>query len=415
MDAIVIRGIEHCSEKRYWRGTQRSVSPEETIERVRPVLPIAGITRVADITGLDKIGIPTTLVIRPNGLTLSNSTGKGFTLAAASASGTMEAIELFHAEECRLDSFRLPYRDLVQTHPCLAIDELPLARCAPFSPDWPYLWTTGWDLVSQRDVALPVSMIHMGNRADRIYDLFAFQLTSNGLASGNNLLEAVNAGLFEAIERDAITCWKVWRESSGEQPPVVDLETVEHPLVCDLLDRLKAADIATILLDCTIDTDVPVYQAILVDLGWRNVGVFKGYGAHLDPEVAMVRAITEAAQGRVVYIAGSRDDLFRYRDIHLRSDRNDYAARMMLEVLTPSVDARERRSEATPTFQGDTLRAIEKLQCAGLSSALVVDLSRPDFPINVVKVVVPGLEGYTFENYQPGPRALAFKGRIPRQ
>jgi ribosomal protein S12 methylthiotransferase accessory factor len=411
MDAVVIRGVEHRGEKQYWRGTQRSVAPEQTVETVRPVLPLAGITRVADITGLDRIGIPTTLVIRPNGLTLSNSTGKGFTLSAAAASGIMEAIELFHAEYPQLDSFRLPYAELAARQACLAVDELPLARCAPFNVDWPYRWILGWDLVGGREVALPLSIVHMGNRTTRIEDLFSFQITSNGLASGNTLLEAVNAALFEAIERDAITCWKVWRDATGDQPPVVDLDTIEHPLVRELLDRLSAAHMATILFDCTIDTDVPVYQAVIVDLEWKNVGVFKGYGAHLDPEIAMVRAITEAAQGRVVYIAGSRDDLFRNRDIHLRSDRNDRAAKMMLELLEPTVDARERRSDATDTFEGDTLCAVAKLERIGISSVLVVDLSRSDFPINVVKVVVPRLEGYTFENYQPGPRARAFRGR----
>lgn len=407
-----IRGVEHRGRKGYWKGTQRSIPPEETVRRIRPVLRNAGITRLANITGLDRIGIPTTLAIRPNGLTLSNSSGKGFTLAAAMASGAMEAIELFHAEECILPSFRLPYRRMANEHPCIAVEELPLARHAPFNLDWPYLWTLGWDLITNREIALPLSIIHMGNRADRIFDLFSFQITSNGLASGNNLLEAVNAGLFEVIERDAVTCWKVWRDSTGEQPPVVKLETIEHPLVCELLGRLQDADVATILFDCTIDTNVAVYKAILIDLRWRNVGVFKGYGAHLDPEIAMTRAITEAAQGRVVYIAGSRDDLFRNRDFHLRSDRNDRAAMNMLEVFQPTLDARMRRSQATPTFEGDTIAAIDKLRRVGVSSVLVVDLGRPEFPVDVVKIVVPGLEGYTFENYQPGPRARAFDGRV---
>jgi ribosomal protein S12 methylthiotransferase accessory factor YcaO len=84
---------------------------------------------------------------------------------------------------------------------------------------------------------------------------------------------------------------------------------------------------------------------------------------------------------------------------------------MMLEIVDPTVDARERPSEATPTFEGDTIVAIEKLRRVGLSRVLTVDLSRSDFPINVVKVVVPDLEGYTFANYQSGPRARAFDGR----
>jgi ribosomal protein S12 methylthiotransferase accessory factor len=412
--SVRVRGIEYRGEKKYWTGTQRSVSPQETLDTIRPVLRKAGITRLANITGLDRIGIPTTLSMRPNGLTLSNSSGKGLTLEAAMASGAMEAIELFHVEECQLRSERLSHRQVTVQYPCLTVDELPLARSAPFSRDWPYLWTFGWDLVSQCDVALPVCIVHMGNRQQRIDDLFSFQVTSNGLASGNNMLEAINAGLFEAIERDAVTCHRERWHTTGEGPPVVKLESVEHPLARGLLDGLADVGIAPIMFDCTVDTAVPVYMVFLVDLLWPNVGVFKGYGAHLDPEIAMTRALTEAAQGRVVNIAGSRDDLFRHKERRLRSDLNDRSAMGLLDFLEPTVDARDRTSDATPTFEGDTLLAVERLRAAGLSKVLVVDLSRDDFPVNVVKVVVPGLEGYTFENYQPGPRALAFAGQPVR-
>src|SRR5437879_3429593 len=82
------------------------------------------------------------------------------------------------------------------------------ARPSPLTKDWPYAWTFGWDLLSQEEIGLPVSMIHMGNRTTtRIFDLFSFQTTTNGLASGNNLLEAIHAGLLEVIERDAVTCY----------------------------------------------------------------------------------------------------------------------------------------------------------------------------------------------------------------
>ena len=93
------RGRSYREAKGFFQGTQRSVPPAETLERVRPTFPVAGITRIANITHLDRIGVPTTLAIRPNGQTLSNSSGKGFDLDAAKTSAVMEAIELFHAEE----------------------------------------------------------------------------------------------------------------------------------------------------------------------------------------------------------------------------------------------------------------------------------------------------------------------------
>lgn len=412
-DCIRYRGQELRGDKGFWRGTQRSVPPEETLRRIRPVLRQAGITRLADITGLDRIGIPTTLAIRPNGRTLSNSSGKGFTLEAALASGAMEAIELHHAEECELSGFRAPYDEIPDRYARIPVDRLALARHAPFNARWPFNWTVGWDLLNQQEVAVPLGLIDMGRGAANLSELFAFQITSNGLASGNNMLEAINAGLFEVIERDAVTSHKVRWDETNEHPPVVKLETVEHPMVRELIDRLERAGIGLCLLDCAVDTNLPVYEAFLVDLVWQNVGMFKGYGAHLDPEVAMIRAITEAVQGRVVYISGSRDDLFRHNEVHLRNDVNDRAAIRMFEKMVPTVDARTRRSEATPTFEGDTLAALHKLKAAGLDQVIVVDLSRPDFPVNVVKVIVPGLEGYMFDFYTPGPRALAFSRTEP--
>lgn len=403
------RGQNHWGKKGFFRGTQRSIAPEQTLARVRPCFPIAGITRLANITHLDRIGVPTTLAIRPNGQTLSNSSGKGFSLEAAMASGAMEAIELFHAEEFEPESLRLSYDDIPDHYQRIPVEGLPIRRHAPFSKSWPFFWCEGWDILNQCPTLVPTALVKMGNGEAMFRSLFAFQVTSNGLASGNNLLEAINAALFEVIERDAVTAHRVRWDLTGEPPPVVIPASIEFPLVRDLIHRLDEAAVTLVLFDCTVDTDVPVYMAYIIDQVWQNFGVFKGYGCHLDPEIAMVRAITEAVQSRVIYVAGSRDDLFRHDQVHLKASVNDHAARVLLETMLPTVDASKHPSEATDSFDGDTLLALDKLEHAGLDQVIVVDLGRADFPmINVVKVIVPGLEGYKFDFYEPGRRALAF-------
>ena len=80
--------------KAFRRGTHRAVAPAETVARVRPFLAAMGITRVANVTGLDHVGIPVVMVCRPNSWSLAVSQGEGLDLAAAEASGLMEAIEL---------------------------------------------------------------------------------------------------------------------------------------------------------------------------------------------------------------------------------------------------------------------------------------------------------------------------------
>jgi ribosomal protein S12 methylthiotransferase accessory factor len=399
---VLFRGEQYRGAKGFWRGTQRSVPPAETLERIRPTFATAGLTRIANITGLDRVGIPVTIAVRPNSRTLAVSSGKGFTLEAARVSGAMEGLELFHAEEAELEEFLCSYAELPA--PRLHLDDFPITKYSLFNPEQRVRWTSGWDLMSQQEVAVPCSMIQM-NGTYRSGDLSMFQLSSNGLASGNNLLEAINHALFEAIERDAVACARAAAQVSGGRLPVVDPATIEHPLVLELLDRLAVAEIRAVIFDCTLDTDVPTYMAYLCDRALPKARIAGGFGAHLDPEIAMVRALTEAVQGRTVYIAGSRDDAFRHNYLLPRDNQSAAAAFLRQE---PSVDARCRRSEATATFEGDTNLALAKLRAAGIERAVVVDLSRPDFPIRVVKVIVPGLEGYMFDSYRPGRRAQAY-------
>src|SRR3954454_14847593 len=81
------------------RWTHRVGSPAETLGRGGPLMARMGITRLGNITGLDRIGIPVAVAVRPNSRSVSVSQGKGFELSQALASALMEAIELFHAEE----------------------------------------------------------------------------------------------------------------------------------------------------------------------------------------------------------------------------------------------------------------------------------------------------------------------------
>lgn len=87
-----------AATKRYFHGTHRICAPEETLARLQPLLPTMGITRIANVTGLDRTGMPVVMVCRPNARSVTVSQGKGLTLAAAKASGVMEALEIWHAE-----------------------------------------------------------------------------------------------------------------------------------------------------------------------------------------------------------------------------------------------------------------------------------------------------------------------------
>jgi len=298
------------TRKTFFAGTHRSCSPAETFERLRPCFPEIGLTRVADITGLDRVGVPVTIAIRPNSPTLVTCSGKGLSLEAARTSGAAEAIELFCAE--RIDAhevLRASYRDLAERFAMIPDDRLQFSRKPLFRDDWPYEWLLAWDIATHAPVPVPRSSVEMVPDDGRVRDLCCFQATSNGLASGNNLPEAVTAGLLEVIERDAAACWALSVRAGRAVFPRVRLDTIDDPACLHLLEQMQRSGISVMLFDITVDTAVAVYMAYIGDDEFDRLSIFKGYGAHLDPAVAISRALTEALQGRLVFIAGSRDDM----------------------------------------------------------------------------------------------------------
>lgn len=409
-EPVLYRGLAHRAAKLYAGSTHRVCPPAETLERVLPVLHLAGITRLADVTGLDRIGIPVILAMRPNAPTLANSSGKGFTRIDATVSAVMEGIELCCAEEEEhfpFDIVDATYDELDRSGLAPPLELLPFSRHSLFHRRVPERWVLGWDLIAQRETAVPFETVTMcpGRSVTRRPLRLSFQPGSNGLASGNVFLEAVCSGLAELIERDAMACASARSGNDPWQRPAVALETVPYDRVRELLERLAAKAIAVVLFDLTSDTDVPTFEACLIDEAIPMTGITGGYGAHLHPEVAMLRAITEAVQGRAVYIAGSRDDLTWFEHYGLRSGRTERLRELARQDEGTDVSGIESR--ATGSFEGDCHALLDAIRRVGLPSATVVDLSRPELGVAAIRVAVPGLEGYNLsEQYTPGPRAL---------
>src|SRR4051812_40992167 len=103
MPTIEYRGTSLQARKLFFEGTPRGVSPAETLDRLRPYWDLIGLTRLANITGLDRIGIPVTLAIRPNSPDIGTNCGKGLTLETALASAAMEALEHHCGEDCAVE------------------------------------------------------------------------------------------------------------------------------------------------------------------------------------------------------------------------------------------------------------------------------------------------------------------------
>ncbi|MGW0450757.1 YcaO-like family protein, partial [Streptosporangium sandarakinum] len=189
----------------YTRGTHRAVPPQETWARIAPLLTRYGVTRVAEVTGLDHIGIPVFQAVRPAATTVSLSQGKGLTCDAARVSAAMEAIELWHAENLATGAapstdpmsardLGLPYR----------LEELDLADGSLVHDDLPLHWLTGQGLLTGAMIPVPLEAVALDHTFVPEWRPPLFHATSNGLASGNTVTEATAHALAELCERDSL-------------------------------------------------------------------------------------------------------------------------------------------------------------------------------------------------------------------
>lgn len=397
-----------ATAKVWCHGTQRALSPAATLAHVRPLMAAMGITRVAVVTGLDRLGVPVVTVCRPNGRSLSVAQGKGLTVDAAKASGLMESIEGWHAEHVRLPVVDAAWRDLAGA-PALDPLALPIPLGSRWQPGRAVPWVEGRDLAGGGPVFVPLELVTLDCRVPLPPGFGCFQISTNGLASGNAPAEAVLHALCELIERDAVTLWRQ-RDPFRKAASRLDPATVDEPDAAFLIERLTAAGMALAVWDATSDLAVPAFLCHIMEAdlaahdgqGWAT-----GAGCHPEPGIALVRAITEAAQARLTHIVGTRDDIGRRCYVHLEPER----IRGHHAVLTRQPGRRDFRTlpgTAAATFEADLELLLQRLAAAGLARCVAVDLSRPEFGIPVVKMIVPGLEdGIEVPGWQPGPRARA--------
>lgn len=393
--AMQLFGEALALAKTFSEGTHRMRSPEATVEHFKPLMGRLGITRLANLTGLDTIGLPTWMAVRPNSKGLSTSQGKGLTHAAAQASALMESIESWHGEMIARP-VRIGSLHEMGRHEQIC-DVLELSRYAdrPLRPDLSICWIEGRRLSDDTPCWVPWESVSTdytvppGDVGETI-----FVQSSNGLAGGNHLAEAVSHALTELIERDAVA--RTGHQFRKADPARrVRPDTVQAPHLRELLAMIEAANIEVVLFDLSVDTGVPVFGCTIVDreatLRWRVLPHFSGYGCHLSPDIALSRAITEAVQSRVTYIAGSRDDITaeEYRRGGNVDDLDSY--RQLARSGTSTVDFAAMRDGATGCFGLDIAALLAALSAVGVDEVIAVDLRHEALGVPVVKLVAPRL------------------------
>lgn len=407
MTDSVRQAMDATTPKRYFRGTHRACDPTETLRNNRPHMSALGITRLANVTGLDRIGLPVCVAVRPNARSLATSQGKGETLDAAMVSALMESLELWHAERIALPMRIAALAELSQSFETVDMVHAPVRSDATYDSARVIPWVEGFDLMSRSRRWVPYELVSI-NLVRQVGQSPIFLESTNGLSSGNHLGEAMVHALAEVIERDAMSLWELYSPIARKQRQV-DLATVQHPALREILDTLAAKGIVTGAWDVTSDVGVPTYSCVILEDPdspyWRPIPAYFGAGTHLDPAIALSRAIHEAIQSRLTAITGSRDDMFQ-ADYVRAGNREDHDRIIAyLSEQAPRLPFRDAGFPLGAHVQDDLRRLLEQLHRVGISSAVAVDLTREEIGIPVVKVVVPGLESYHTPLYRPGARA----------
>lgn len=340
--------------------------------------------------------------------------GKGVTPLHAEVSALCEALERhcghFHGDEERIRA-SLSSLGEVAIHPdsCQLFDRRQFADrenwnprhspfqhvCAPFDADAEVDWTPVWSVTEQRHRLLPTGMLYFDAPGGP-----SVRADSNGNAAGSSVEDAVLQGALELVERDAVALWWYNRTRAAG----VDLDSFRDPWI-DEVRRAHAALAREVwVLDVTSDLGIPTMVALSRRTDKACEDIMFGFGAHLDPAVALRRCLTELNQLMPAVTAVTADGDYGWTDPDaIRWWRTATAANQ--PYLLPDPARRELTPADYPAPPEQDLRADlrtvqQRLEALGMQ-LLVLDQTRPDIGLPVVKVIVPGLRGF-WARFAPG-------------
>ncbi|MGZ3595930.1 MAG: YcaO-like family protein, partial [Syntrophales bacterium] len=290
------------------------------------------------------------------------------------------------------------YNKLKKKFTILDPREMILSKISDYDHDREIHWAWGCDLARQEDILVPACAVYHPYHLD---DAFLMDTHTNGIAAGNTMEEAVVHGLAELIERDA---WSIARYEGNYSDALFIEDEPANQFIINIFEKFADADIEIVAKDITSDIGVPVIAAFSGDLVHPTMIPVDGFGAHLDPRVAMVRSLLEIVTTRALFI-------------------QKFGIEGMCEAVTAYLG--ERESTDDPRFYSynrkglseievnygedilhDVRTIIGKLQARGLERVIAVDLTRPDTGIPTVRMIVPGLETYCFDKMRIGARIL---------
>jgi ribosomal protein S12 methylthiotransferase accessory factor len=389
--------------------SHRVVLPSHTLAKVRACAPRVPITRVSDLAPLDRLRLPVFSATTPLAKDLTTHFGKGLDPEHAQLSAMMEAIERVSAESVDAAVRRVSFHEISDKGRAVDPRAFDLPNDSSFRPDRAIDWVEGFDLIRREPVWVPVDLVISPPEEGILRSV-----DSNGLASGNTLLEAAVHGLCEVIERDAFGlysfCSRFADGGNGIAAPrrIAPESMPAESLAWTAPIAASGLRLQTDLLES--DVGVPVFRSVLLDDdhpsrdGTRSRS-FVGFGASPNATLAVMRSIAEAVQSRMGIIQGARDS---YNSVVSASRPPAGQATWPLDGTLGHTRMADVGSFSTTDLLEDLHYLLERLQNAGFTRALVVNLTRRKFGIPVVRIRVPGMTSFAVNQRRVGWRCLRY-------
>ena len=414
-------------------GGHRCLSPEETLKTYEHhISPFTGVVRGLKQVSPQNNPLTPLYIAGHNFATMfdelyflrqdvrGRSAGKGKTDIQSKASGFCEAIErysgVFQGDEIRTkSSYQTLGEAAIHPNACMNFSDKQYhhrhewnAQCVnlflkvpePFDEATEIEWTPIWSLTNKAFKYLPTAYCYYGYPKPPKPDCWA---NSNGAAAGNTKEEAILQGFLEVVERDCAALW--WYNAITR--PAVNLDRFEEPYFQALKDHYQTLHRELWVLDITSDLNIPVFVAISRRTDTEIEDILFGFGAHFDPKIAILRALTEMNQMlyAVSWVAPNGNTEYPADDGQGMVDWLKTATLANKPYLAPDTRLTPKVSADYPQLWGDDLRddvmtCVEIAEKHGLE-VLVLDQTRPDIGLNVVKVFVPGLRSF-WNRFGPG-------------
>ncbi len=259
----------------------------------------------------------------------------------------------------------------------------------PFNYDREIAWATAWSLTRQEHCYLPASYAYYGHRDEGPLTIIA---DSNGSAAGNSLEEAMLQALMEVVERDSVAIW--WYNRIQRQG--VDLDSFGEPYLHQLLDYYRSIDRELWVLDITSDLGIPTFAGVSRRTDRAVEDIVVGFGSHLDPKVALFRALTEVNQFLPSLLEKNADGstLYKYPDrdaiIWWLKARAEEQAYLLPDPALPRKQFADYQNHGYCDLRDELLHCQDLLEGAGLE-LIAMDLSHPDIELHVARILVPGM------------------------